>query len=308
MKTVTEGKTRTTGRLTRRVRAVAWGVSAVLGGCVLLPVLASPSSADDRPAPPPPPAGDTAPGQPGEGNAPPTSRPTLPPPPGGGRFNGPPPDGRFGGPFGRPPGPATQPAVPSPAEWVEVANFMSSLSPRKWGSLDDLDDKPWKQHLRAGIAARYRDLQRLKADDPAAYDLAVARIKIEDDIFGTMIDFRQASKDPQKQQGCRTQMRQLVRNFKENLQKDREHRLAQSKQRLAALQQEITKLEQEIAKSDLSEDAVNQSAERMLTAKRGFGGGRPPGMHRGDRDRGERDRGDRSQRGDRPDHPDKSGD
>jgi hypothetical protein len=173
---------------------------------------------------------------------------------------------------------------------------MTRNSPRKWDKFTAIPrGGRGRKELQNQITSRYMMLRRLQWQAPDEYVLQVKRIRIEDDVFGAMLDYRSAVGDEQRQK-ARAAMTEKVRDLDENLRQIDQLHLDKKQARLAALKRqsenlkrqmdalegEINGLRGRMAEADSAEReaSVNQRAEAYLKMQ-GFGGPRPALRPRG---------------------------
>jgi hypothetical protein len=82
---------------------------------------------------------------------------------------------------------------PTETEWREAAESMKVLTPLAWARFEAIPKQaPYRARFMRRIVERHQELVRLKAHDPKRYEGEVEQLRIEDEILGLVIKFRQA--------------------------------------------------------------------------------------------------------------------
>ena len=83
---------------------------------------------------------------------------------------------------------------PTEAEWREAAETMKALAPLAWARFEAMPRQaPHRAKVMRRIVDRHQELARLKTDDPKRYEGEVEQLRVEDEILGLVIKFRQAA-------------------------------------------------------------------------------------------------------------------
>lgn len=140
----------------------------------------------------------------------------------------------------------------SPDEIAEADAFMQKYSPRRYEKLQELPDAR-REKLMVFLAARYRMLQELKQNDPEIYEIRIARISVEDNIFdlGWQLNHDSPRNVDELKSKLDKQLRALYRSGIE----ERRVRLRQWKKRV---EEEIAQIEKNEANMDrIVESSMN---------------------------------------------------
>jgi hypothetical protein len=103
-------------------------------------------------------------------------------------------------------------APPTTDEWAKIEAFMKSHSPERLKRLEEIGDDERQQGVRSMFAARYRTMQDLKDRDPEIYQIRLARMPVEDQVFdlGWKVKHKQSTKADEDQ--LRAQLRVLIKS------------------------------------------------------------------------------------------------
>jgi hypothetical protein len=147
--------------------------------------------------------------------------------------------------------PATRPVGPD--EFQDIDRFMRIYSPKRWARLKDVPDDR-QERLRGFVAARYRNLQDLKQNDPKMYDLRLVRMQIEDQIF----DLGWQLKDsPEKAESIRSTLREQVGKLVDN-------RLEERRLRVQTLREKLDLEQNRLAAEEAHKDAAIESSLKAI--------------------------------------------
>jgi hypothetical protein len=119
-------------------------------------------------------------------------------------------------------------------EWNEASVFLDQYSPKRMALIRQLPDGPAKERLRVLIYSRYLAVRKIQESLPQVYQLQVQRLTIEDNLFDIHRRFASAA-GPQKA-ALRSDIRQQVQALFDNVQQDRQVRIARMKSWVADLQ------------------------------------------------------------------------
>ena len=103
--------------------------------------------------------------------------------------------------------------APRPPEWEETQVFMRQYAPRRNAAVDQMKEGEAKESVKKFLFARFRGLQSLRRRDPAGYEQRLAQLRVEDQVFGIVSDWGDASDGAARQElrdALRTQVGQLV--------------------------------------------------------------------------------------------------
>lgn len=146
-------------------------------------------------------------------------------------------------------GGAGRPDAPTAEEWEKVSAFMQEQSPHRWRLYQRLAEESSAQRsVRRMIWSRYQNLQDLKQEDPAFYEMRLRQLQLEDEIFD-LVDLLKNAESPEQKDKVRGQMREKLGQAVDIGIKERRHRinklekaLQTEKNRLAADEKDHEKL------------------------------------------------------------------
>jgi len=117
-------------------------------------------------------------------------------------------------PAGRGPGPAAPRGVRpidqpvSPAEWVEISEFMAQHMPWRIETVRRMPEGPAKERVKRLLGARYRGLRIIQNRDPESFEARLGQLKVEDQIYKLVSQI--GSADPQRRQQMQDELRPEV--------------------------------------------------------------------------------------------------
>jgi hypothetical protein len=217
---------------------VGLGLAAGLAALAMV-VRAEIPSAEDTPSTPIPVAAAGAPAVAAAAAPPAPAQAPAPPQPGDNQF-------RMMGP-GRWMGGRLNPNAWTQADWDDTAAFLKEHSPRRLDVVNSLGDGRGeyfrKMRLQNFFVNTYRNIQRLKKDDPELAGAVTRRVELEDMVFGLTGQYREAKKkgDTARQASIRHDLADTVSDLVDTNIKERQLRIArlertlkQEQDRLAA--------------------------------------------------------------------------
>jgi len=217
---------------------VGLGLAGALAALAMVVRAEIPASDDASPTPLPMAAAPAAPATP------------TPPPPGDNPF-------RMMGPGGMGPGRwmggRLNPNAWGPADWDETAAFLKDHSPKRLEVVNNLQGEGRefmrKMRLQNFFVTTYRNIQRLKKDDPDLADAVTRRVELEDAVFGLVGQFREAKKkgDTAKQSSLRQDLSDKVSELVDTNMKERQLRIVRLER---TLKQERDRLEADTKSRD----------------------------------------------------------
>lgn len=188
------------------------------------------------------------------------------------------------------------------ADWQAASDLARENSPNRWMLYEQLPDTaPAKERIRNAILRRYQMLQAMGDSQKDVYDLAVTRMKLEDEAWAVGRDIR-AAEALDKQTDLRDKLRQIVQTLVDRHFDERKTRIDRLKQAVA---QEEQRLAEDQGHKDLMIDRQMRSIiddEEHLLRPPPPGGRGGPGMGRGPGDDGPPNP-DRPRHGNREDRP-----
>jgi hypothetical protein len=121
--------------------------------------------------------------------------------------------------------------------WEAALAFMKNSSPLRTKAVTDLpDNAPAKQRLQGMFLFAYESTERLKTDtDHELYDAVVARMQVEDAIFGLVADIQKNPADAK----LKTALHDQVEKFVDANLKERQLRLDRLKKTVEKLQADL---------------------------------------------------------------------
>ena len=129
---------------------------------------------------------------------------------------------------------------PTPEEWDEVAAFTQKFSPKRWDMFMQLPEAK-RDPVRRFMYWRYKQVTRMREDDPALFELHTRRLTIEDAIFPLAWTIRRADGDETDEVvQAREQLRKHVADLVEVGLKERELRLERMKRRHLAEAEQLS--------------------------------------------------------------------
>ncbi len=157
----------------------------------------------------------------------------------------------------------------SDEDWQDISAFMQENFPKRWDVYVTLSKKPGRETLardmKYRIANRYRRLMFMQQTNPNLYDVALQQARIEDEIWGAVREWQQASDSHDT--SARETAHQLLRDkVKQVLLKSFEER----RTRLEALRQAVEHEQKQLAGDVESLDALITARVDHLTSENPF--------------------------------------
>ena len=129
---------------------------------------------------------------------------------------------------------------PTPEDWEEVSAFTQKFSPKRWAMFMQLPE-PKRGDVRRFMYWRYKQVTRLRDDDPEMFDLHTRRLTIEDAIFPLAWTIRRADgEETEEVTKAREELRKHVVELIEVGLKEREARLERMKRRLRTDEEQLS--------------------------------------------------------------------
>lgn len=126
--------------------------------------------------------------------------------------------------------------------WEEASEFARLHSPNRWMLYEQLPESAVaKERIRTAIVRRYQMVRGTGAPGDEAYELAVMRMKTEDEAWALGRDIRSVGDETQRE-AMRTQLRELVQEMVDRHLEERKMRIEHLKR---AVNQEERRLEQD---------------------------------------------------------------
>jgi len=164
------------------------------------------------------------------------------------------------------------PNVPSepvtPEEQSDIEKFMSTYSPKRWEKFKNISENR-KDKLWRLMRNQMRALQHIKTEDPRIYELRLARLTIEDNMFalGWQIKHEPESKDPAK---LRSELHEYVTQFVENNLQEQKIRVTRMQERLRKEQQDLASAQERLKGfEDRKESLIAKGAEDIENDRMG---------------------------------------
>lgn len=156
------------------------------------------------------------------------------------------------------------PAAWSPMEWEETAAFLKEHSPKRLEVLNSLDENGRKIRLRTAFINTYRNIQRLKKDDPDLVGAVIKRVELEDAVFAISGQIREAKRKGEgtRQGNLRADLSQKLNELVDTNIKERQLRIARLER---TLKQERERLEgDQKSRDQLVEKRLNNLIDGRL--------------------------------------------
>jgi hypothetical protein len=135
------------------------------------------------------------------------------------------------------PGPRALQGQLTEKEFEDARTFMQQHSPQRLKALEAMPDGEEKTRIRDGAAQAYLNWMRLANTDFPLYAVVEKRVELEDQIFGKYAQLR--SDPPEKQDGDKADLKDLVTKLVDNGIKERELRLQKLKRAVEAEQKSL---------------------------------------------------------------------
>jgi hypothetical protein len=158
--------------------------------------------------------------------------------------------------------------------WAEVEAFMRANSSRKWAAYEKLPPAS-QTALRAQLIAQYNELTKL-AGNSTLHQIELDRVKIEDDIFGSLSDMKRA-KSPAEAEKLRPDYLKAVAELIKNRMTERKARWTNLKAMADTLQIQVNS--DEAIKNNLSEFNKRVVERARVIETKGLGAGAPARRH-----------------------------
>jgi hypothetical protein len=156
------------------------------------------------------------------------------------------------------PNAANEPVTPE--DQSEIEKFMSAYSPKRWEKFKNINENR-KDKLWRLMRNQMRALEHLKSEDPRIYELRLARLTIEDNMFalGWQIKHEPENKDPAK---LRADLHGYVSQFVDNNFQEQKLRVTRMQERLKKEQQDLVTAQAKLKDfEDRKESLIAKGAE-----------------------------------------------
>lgn len=79
-------------------------------------------------------------------------------------------------------------------EWPQVEQFIAQNSPNRYAHLQKIAEH-LRQPMKIRLILRVRDILRMREESKELYDIILAQVKTEDDIFGLLLQYHRPASD-----------------------------------------------------------------------------------------------------------------
>jgi hypothetical protein len=192
----------------------------------------------------------------------------------------------------------------SPEQWETISQFMEENFPNRWAVYQQVTSAPGREMLaremRFRIINRYYQLDRVRRENEALYQVTIDQARAEDEVWGTVRAWRELAENASASERETTleKLREGVRALVRKSLDERKTRLASIREALAREEAQLEADRERIDKlvearvATLTSDNPFRGPDGMGPtpdgAERPDGPGRPEGERRGPGNRGER--------------------